>query len=1130
MGVLGSRAHAQYRYFYFKDPVPLALDTERIAVQQSGEQAKRAATEGMPQFGIAATAVEKQAVDMWSYVNLPVAKKANAQIRDLSARIAAGGQVDFVSPVFMNAEGQSLFFTRRLHVGFDPSVETARAEAILKRFGAGVILDRDWSRMKGVYRLEAPSRDGFKVLEIANALAEHPDVRFAEPDMIAEVELSYTPNDPMFSSLWGIHNTGQSGGTADMDMDGPEAWDIEQGDSGVIVVVMDTGVQLDHPDLVAQVGYGEDFTGQGTGGAPGNQCDYHGTTTSGCVAATIDNNQGVVGICPHCTIASARVFVSNVPCSGFGSVSPTWVTNALEWAYDIGARVTTASIGMPSSGTLTTKFNTTRDDGIIHFTSSGNGGVGSIGYPGNVDSVNAVGALDRDGDRAGFSQYGPDLAYSAPGQSIRTTMWVDTYATVDGTSYASPYCAGVAGLYLSLEPALSPDLIDQVLQETAVDLDPPGWDEQFGWGFVNANNGLNWLQAPADPCDLGKITAGDAAADARFGWAVAMDDDVFVVGAPRDDELFADAGAAYVYRRSGTSWSFEQKLQASDAAADDNFGFAVGASGDVVAVGAFQNDGLAPDAGAVYVFRYNGASWVQEQKLTAADGASGDRMGYSVAVDGDVVVAGAYADDDAGSNSGSAYVFRWDDPTWVQEQKLVAADASSGDFFGWSVSVSGDYVATGAYLADVLDSNTGAVYVHEYDGSDWDNQSKVFPADGQASDSFGYAVAIDGDLMAVGAHVVDSHVDDSGALYMYRLVGHTWTMEQKLRASDGGENDRLGYQVALDGEVVIAGAFRNDEGGADAGAAYVYAYNGFRGYWGLEEKLVASDTFAGQQFGRAVATARGFGLVGVPFDADAGTDTGAAYLWAVGTDCNRNRTPDICDIRDGFSDDVDDDGVPDDCCPSAPIPTAILSATPTNRFISFDPGDGAQTTALRVTLVNVPGFGSFNGEHRWVDTPREISESSGSSGDDPPPTFWGANLRCTPVYRDWTGIDELFLFDEAIVPGGQYAVQAIAEGCDTATETWYTSSVSMSTTPVWGDPVGDCAVTPCTDPNGVVDFIDISAIVEKFKNEANAIVKVRADLAEDQPDGIVDFNDISRAVDAFQSDPYPFGGPQACPP
>ncbi len=1127
LGLLATRAQAQWRYYYFKDPQPLVLDTERMAIQQSPQAAKGLASEGLPEFGIPATSIEPHTLKGWSYAHVPVAMKADAQIRNLAGQIAAADGVDFVSPVFENESGQTLIITRHVHVGFREDLEPAEAERILHQFGAGRILQRDWSRMKGVYRLESRSRDGFEVLDIANALAQHPDVRFAEPDLIARVRKTFIPNDPMFGSLWGLHNTGQSGGTVDMDMDGPEAWDITTGDPSVLVVVMDTGIQLDHVDL--NIGAGEDFTGQDGGGWPVNECDNHGTMVAGCVSAIINNAQGVVGIAPNCRVASARVFISDVPCSIYGTVSSSWVVDALDWAYSIGARITTASIGMPSSSTLTNKFATTREMGITHFTSSGNNGGGSIGYPGNVDAVNAIGAIDRDGNRASFSQYGPDLAFSAPGQSILTTARGNGYGWADGTSFASQYAAGVAALLVSLEPILWPDLVEQILQETCTDRGDTGWDEQFGWGIVNAHQGLQWLQAPADPCTLGKLTAADAAPDSQFGWAVAMDHDVLVVGAPRDDELATDAGAAYVYRRSGTSWTYETKLTASDATLEDRFGWSVAVNGNVIAVGAYQNDAVAPDSGAVYVFNYDGMDWGQTQKLTASDGANSDRFGYSVSVDEDVLVTGAYGDDDAGSMSGSAYVFRHG-ASWVEEQKLTAAGAASADFFGWTVSVSGDYVLVGAPLTDVVGLNSGAVYVHRYDGQDWDDQTKITPSDAADGDNFGYSVSIDGERFVAGAQLVDSHVPNSGAVYVYRLDGADWLKEQKIRASDGGEEDRLGYVVSLSGEVLVAGAYRNDEAGADTGAAYVYAHNGFRGYWGLEEKLIASDGTDGDEFGRSVATKRGFALVGAPYDADAGPDTGAAYLYAGGTDCNRNRTPDICDIRDGFSEDFDDDGVPDDCCPIAPIPSEIPDVTKTNRYISFMPGEGTQPTAFRVTLVNVPGFTSFNGEHRWVDSPRQITEASGSSDPEPPPTFWGANLRCDPAYRDWSAVDVLHLFDEAILPGGTYAVQAIAEGCDTATEDWYTAAVTMVTTPLWGDVVGDCGVRPCTGPNGVVDFIDISAVVEKFKNDPDAVLKARADVDPDQPNAVIDFTDISYVVEGFRGSGYPFGGPQPCPP
>ena len=228
-------------------------------------------------------------------------------------------------------------------------------------------------------------------------------------------------------------------------------------------------------------------------------------------------------------------------------------------------------------------------------------------------------------------------------------------------------------------------------------------DTITGSAYVFVRSGTSWSQQQ-------KLTASDAAVGDLFGWAVTIGGDTVVAGAPGDNTA---AGSAYVFVRSGTSWSQQAKLTASDAAAGDSFGRnAVGISGDTLVVGApFDDTGAGSDAGSAYVFVRSGTSWSQQQKLTAGDAAAGDTFGISVGISVDTVVIGARLDDDGGNGSGSAYVFTRSGTSWSQQQKLTASDAAAGDGFGFSVSISGNTVVAGAVLDDDGGSNSGSAYV-----------------------------------------------------------------------------------------------------------------------------------------------------------------------------------------------------------------------------------------------------------------------------------------------------------------------------------------------------------------------------------------------------------------------------------
>jgi hypothetical protein len=249
-----------------------------------------------------------------------------------------------------------------------------------------------------------------------------------------------------------------------------------------------------------------------------------------------------------------------------------------------------------------------------------------------------------------------------------------------------------------------------------------------------------------------------------------------MVGAAHDDDDGANSGSAYVFRWNGSSWVEEQKLLASDAAAGDMFGYRVSVSGDVALVGAKDDDDDGYASGSAYVFRWNGSSWVEEQKLLASDAAEADQFSESVSISGDVAMVGAAVamvgaahDDDDGANSGSAYVFRWNGSSWVEEQKLLASDGAADDRFGGSVSVSGDVALIGASF-NATGGSTGLAYVFRWNGSSWVEEQKLLASDGAAGDYFGFEVSISGDVALLGARWDDDNGNDSGSAYVYELI------------------------------------------------------------------------------------------------------------------------------------------------------------------------------------------------------------------------------------------------------------------------------------------------------------------------------------------------------------------------
>ncbi|MCZ6835257.1 MAG: hypothetical protein O7G85_05725 [Planctomycetota bacterium] len=415
-------------------------------------------------------------------------------------------------------------------------------------------------------------------------------------------------------------------------------------------------------------------------------------------------------------------------------------------------------------------------------------------------------------------------------------------------------------------------------------------------------------------CAPQKIINAEAGPADRFGYAVATEGNTLIVGERYGNGLIANSGTCRLFTHNGSQWLVGQQLEAIDAASFDDFGISVALSGDVIVIGAMSNDDNGTQSGAAYVFRRIGNAWSQEQKLLPLDGAPNEFFGVSVSVSGNVIVVGAREDDDNGSQSGSAYVFRFDTntSTWNQEQKLLASDGGTNDEFGIAVDIDGNVIVVGSHFDDDLAIDAGATYVYRHDGVVWNEEQKLTASDGDGGDQFGQSVSISGSAILVGAFQDDVMGTDSGSAYMFRHDGLGWNQEQKLAPADGAAEDWYGWSVSIDGAAALVGSVQDDSLALDGGATYYYEYSG--GVWTMIQELFASDGADGDWFGSAVAIRNGRILIGARRDDDFGVDSGSAYTFVIDpNDCNTNGIPDACDIQDGFSSDCNGNGVPDEC-------------------------------------------------------------------------------------------------------------------------------------------------------------------------------------------------------------------------
>ncbi|RIQ24367.1 S8 family serine peptidase [Jiangella rhizosphaerae] len=387
-----------------------------------------------------------------------------------------------------------------------------------------------------------------------------------------------------------------------------------------------------------------------------------------------------------------------------------------------------------------------------------------------------------------------------------------------------------------------------------------------------------------------RLTA-DGLADDQLGNAVAIDGDTAVVGASQADvDEVGASGAAYVYTRSGDGWERQATLL-PDGERDWGmvFGRSVAIDGDTIVVGApgASLDGSRP--GAAYVFVRDGDTWTQQAKLSTNDVRWGAELGYSVAVDGDTVAAGAPGEHLGDENAaGVVQLFTRDGDTWTTGARLAGSGVSSFGNFGTSVSLDGTTLLVGAPNSTARGVfRQGAAYVFTDDGDGWAERATLLPSDPAPELAFGMSVALDRGTAVVGASGPGlDYVPSDGSVYVYEGRGDAWTERAKLTSTGTHVNDRFGWSVGIDGGTIVAGApYRGRTAGVDLrkGAAVVFVRDGDG--WTQQRVLLGEDTAQGDHLGTAVAVSGGDVLAGAP-NAHVGdvADQGAAYVFVPGAD------------------------------------------------------------------------------------------------------------------------------------------------------------------------------------------------------------------------------------------------------
>ena len=585
LALLCGAASAQHYYIYNGTRVPLTVVNGKVAVRSGASDAAQAQRSLAAAASVAESDTRGLGIPGWSVVNVAGSQNpamrslaaAPANARAAAASLAGATGAAFASPVFTVAGGEAIP-SNEILVGLNVGATIQGVLASLNNpsiTGSALVAG-------STYKLSTSLTNGVDVLSLANSLNGMAGIAFAEPNFIQGAKMQMLPSDPMFSQAWGLRNTGQSGGRVGFDMAATSAWDVTTGSSSVVVVVFECGIDPSHPDINATTG--RDFTNAPVAGAgprpTGNEgADNHGTRVAGCISGKANNGIGATGVAPGVRIASARI---GIPTSGLSfSASNDWIVAALDWARSIGARVTNHSYSMgAASSAIDAALLRARSAGIVNVAATGNSNTNVIGYPASSPYCLGVGAANRLGSRASFSNYGSGLDFLAPGEEIITTDRVGSmgvsgdYATVNGTSFASPYAAGVAALIISRNPSWTAAQVEQRMKDTCTDMGAAGYDSLTGSGLLNAYRALGG-SATADDVGDTFATARTVSVPSTTSAAIsrAGDIDMFKLTLTGRLELTAaTSGSTDTY---GSLYDVNGNLIAANDNANGGYNFAI---------------------------------------------------------------------------------------------------------------------------------------------------------------------------------------------------------------------------------------------------------------------------------------------------------------------------------------------------------------------------------------------------------------------------------------------------------------------------------------------------------------------------------------------------------------------------
>ena len=332
---------------------------------------------------------------------------------------------------------------------------------------------------------------------------------------------------------------------------------------------------------------------------------------------------------------------------------------------------------------------------------------------------------------------------------------------------------------------------------------------------------------------------------------------------------------SFIFSESGS------KVLASDGDIGDTFGKSVSHFGQWYAVGANKDDDNGQNSGSVYVYKFEDSEIIDEFKITPDDGDFNEYFGKTLSVSDEWLIVSAIYDNENGEKSGSVYIFKYDGSIWNQFDKIYPDDGAPYDRFGYSVDLHDDRFVVGSVYDDDLGENSGSAYIYQFDGTIWSLEKKINSNSQQEDAHFGKSVAIFYDIVAIGAYAEDTDLQNAGSATIFRLINNEWIEIQKIFSPNSNSYDFFGNDLDIYDDKLVIGSYYADNIYDNSGSVFLYELN--YGIFDLVLELNAYDSYLNDNFGQSVSIYSNYVAVGA-MDDDNGTNSGAVYVYKINDD------------------------------------------------------------------------------------------------------------------------------------------------------------------------------------------------------------------------------------------------------